>query len=139
MARRARHAMSENTGAPRKALVVEDDEQIGYLLQFILEGEGYAVHLAADGRLAREFIDTAPAPTLVTLDVMLPHVSGVELLAAIRANNDWKDVPVLMLTAKAQEKDIVYALENGASDYIVKPFKPDELRARVRRLTKGNQ
>ena len=126
--------MSENTGAPRKALVVEDDDQIGYLLQFILEREGYAVHLATDGRLAREFIDTAPPPDLVTLDVMLPHVSGVELLATIRAKDDWKDVPVLMLTAKAQEKDIVHALENGASDYIVKPFKPDELRVRVRRL-----
>ena len=131
--------MSENTGAPRKALVVEDDEQIGYLLQFILEREGYAVHLAADGRLAREFIDTASPPALVTLDVMLPHVSGLELLSAIRAKDDWKDVPVLMLTAKAQEKDIVHALENGASDYLVKPFKPDEFRVRVRRLAKGNR
>ena len=130
--------MSENTGAPNIALVVEDDDQIGYLLKFILEREGYAVHLATDGLVAREFVNTAPAPSLVTLDVMLPHVSGLELLAAIRAKDDWKDVPVLMLTAKAQEKDIVYALENGASDYIVKPFKPDELRARVRRLAKGN-
>ena len=131
--------MSENTGAPNIALVVEDDDQIGYLLKFILEREGYAVHLATDGLVAREFVNTAPAPSLVTLDVMLPHVSGLELLAAIRAKDDWKDVPVLMLTAKAQEKDIVYALENGASDYIVKPFKPDELRARVRRLAKGNR
>lgn len=130
--------MSENTGAPRTALVVEDDDQIGYLLQFILEREGYAVHLATDGHLAREFIDTAPPPALVTLDVMLPHVSGVELLAAIRAKDDWSDVPVLMLTAKAQEKDIVHSLENGANDYIVKPFKPDELRARIRRFAKGN-
>ena len=131
--------MSENTGASNIALVVEDDDQIGYLLQFILEREGYAVHLATDGHLAREFINTAPVPALVTLDVMLPHVSGIELLAAIRAKDEWKDVPVLMLTAKAQEKDIVYALENGASDYIVKPFKPDELRVRVRRLAKGNR
>ncbi len=130
--------MSENTGAPRTALVVEDDDQIGYLLQFILEREGYAVHLATDGHLAREFIDTAPPPALVTLDVMLPHVSGVELLAAIRAKDDWSDVPVLMLTAKAQEKDIVHSLENGANDSIVKPFKPDELRARIRRFAKGN-
>ena len=130
--------MSENTGAPKTALVVEDDEQIAYLLQFILQREGYSVHIAADGKLAREFIDTAPAPAIVTLDVMLPHVSGVELLAVIRAKDDWKAVPVLMLTAKAQEKDIVHALESGANDYIVKPFKPDELRARVRLLVKGN-
>ena len=130
--------MSENIGAPKTALVVEDDEQIAYLLQFILQREGYSVHLAADGKLAREFIDTAPAPAIVTLDVMLPHMSGVELLAVIRAKDDWKAVPVLMLTAKAQEKDIVHALENGANDYMVKPFKPDELRARVRLLVKGN-
>ena len=131
--------MSENIGAPKTALVVEDDEQIAYLLQFILQREGFNVHLAADGKLAHEFIDTAPAPAIVTLDVMLPHMSGVELLALIRAKDDWKAVPVLMLTAKAQEKDIVHALENGASDYIVKPFKPDELRARVRLLVKGNR
>ncbi len=131
--------MSENIGAPKTALVVEDDDQIAYLLQFILQREGYNVHLAADGRLAREFIDTAPAPAIVTLDVMLPHVSGLELLAVIRAKDDWKAVPVLMLTAKAQEKDIVHALESGANDYIVKPFKPDELRARVRLLMKGNR
>ena len=104
----------------------------------VIEREGYKVHLAADGKLAREFIDTALPPAIVTLDVMLPHMSGVELLALIRAKDDWKAVPVLMLTAKAQEKDIVHALENGASDYIVKPFKPDELRARVRRLVKEN-
>ena len=128
--------MSENTGAPKTALVVEDDEQIAYLLQFILQREGFNVHLAADGKLAREFIDIAPAPAIVTLDVMLPHMSGVELLALIRARDVWKAVPVLMLTAKAQEKDIVHALENGANDYIVKPFKPDELRARVRLLVK---
>ncbi len=130
--------MSEHIGVPQTALVVEDDELIAYLLQFILEREGYKVHLAADGKLAREFIDTALPPAIVTLDVMLPHMSGVELLALIRAKDDWKAVPVLMLTAKAQEKDIVHALENGASDYIVKPFKPDELRVRVRRLVKGN-
>ena len=130
--------MSENIGAPKTALVVEDDELIAYLLQFILQREGYNVHVAADGKIAREFIDTAPAPAIVTLDVMLPHMSGVELLAVIRARDDWKAVPVLMLTSKAQEKDIVHALENGANDYIVKPFKPDELRARVRLLVKGN-
>ena len=71
--------MSEHIGVPQTALVVEDDELIAYLLQFILEREGYKVHLAADGKLAREFIDTALPPAIVTLDVMLPHMSGVEL------------------------------------------------------------
>lgn len=127
------------TGKPdesRIALVVEDDDQIGYLLRFILEREGYTVHVAPDGRVAQKFIQDSPAPALVTLDVLLPHVNGIELLLAIRAKAQWKDVPVLMLTAKAQEKDIVRALESGASDYIVKPFKPDEFRARIHRLVK---
>jgi two-component system, OmpR family, alkaline phosphatase synthesis response regulator PhoP len=68
--------------------------------------------------------------------VMLPFVDGYQLLAAIRAQDGWEDVPVIMLTAKSQEKDIVRALESGAADYMVKPFKPDELRARIRRLVK---
>jgi DNA-binding response OmpR family regulator len=130
--------MTGPSDAAGTALVVEDDDQIAYLLQFILQREGYTVHLAPDGRLALQFIEASPAPAIITLDVMLPHVSGFELLAAIRARDGWQAVPVLMLTAKAQEKDIVRALEHGASDYIVKPFKPDELRARVRRLVKAN-
>jgi DNA-binding response OmpR family regulator len=63
---------------------------------------------------------------------MLPYLNGLELLAMIRAREDWKDVPVLMLTAKSQEKDIAYALQSGATGYLIKPFKPEELRARIR-------
>ena len=128
--------MTGKANGSKIALVVEDDDQIAYLLQFILEREGYTVHIAPDGRVAQKFIEDSPAPAIVTLDVLLPHVNGIELLAAIRAKAQWKSVPVLMLTAKAQEKDIVRALESGASDYIVKPFKPDEFRARVQRLVK---
>ena len=123
--------------AVANALVVEDDPQIAHILRFILEREGYAVHHAADGRSAISLIDNlASAPAIVTLDIMLPHTDGYELLKRIRARVGWEAVPVILLTARSQEKDIVRGLEAGANDYIVKPFKPDELRARVKRLVK---
>lgn len=130
--------MAEDRDAkPRAALVVEDDDQISHLLRFILEREGYAVSVARDGRAALELIGSLPPPAVVTLDVMLPHADGYELLGRIRAQPGWGAVPVLLLTARSQEKDIVRALDAGASDYLVKPFKPDELRARIRRLVKA--
>ena len=118
------------------ALVVEDDDQIVHILRFILEREGFEVSAARDGRAAEAFIDTLAPPALVTLDVMLPHTDGFALLARIRAKAGWATVPVVLLTARSQEKDIVRALDAGANDYLVKPFKPDEFRARVRRLLK---
>lgn len=132
--------MTMNTGAsPAAALVVEDDDQIAYLLRFILEREGYRVELASDGRSAMALIGSIEPPALTMLDVMLPHFDGYQLLAAIRGQEAWRDVPVLMLTAKSQEKDIVRALDSGADDYLVKPFKPEELRARIKRLVKGRK
>ena len=118
------------------ALVVEDDPQISHILRFILEREGYEVHCAADGRAAESLIGTLAPPAIVTLDIMLPHTDGYELLKRIRSQPGWESVPVILLTARSQEKDIVRGLEAGANDYIVKPFKPDELRARVKRLVK---
>ena len=118
------------------ALVAEDDEQLAYILRFILEREGFEVHAAPDGRTAKELIATLQAPSIVILDVMLPHVDGYELLAQVRASTGWRNVPVIMLTARSQEQDIVRGLEGGANDYMVKPFKPEELRARIRRLLK---
>jgi DNA-binding response OmpR family regulator len=128
--------MNASASPARTALVVEDEEQIAYLLRFILEREGYTVELAREGRAAQDFITSSAPPALVMLDVMLPFVDGYQLLAAIRAQDGWEDVPVMMLTAKSQEKDIVRALDSGAADYMVKPFKPDELRARIKRLVK---
>jgi len=118
------------------ALVVEDDEHIAHLLKFILEREKYRVHVARDGRAGKAFIESQPAPAFVLLDVMLPFVDGFQLVAALRAHPGWEQVPVIMLTAKNQERDIVRALDAGASDYIVKPFQPHELLARVRRLAR---
>ncbi|MBX9905760.1 MAG: response regulator transcription factor [Burkholderiales bacterium] len=131
--------MNQNPSTSGVALVVEDDDQIAYLLRFILEREGYRVELAADGRAAQVLIGSMQPPALAMLDVMLPHVDGYQLLGMIRALKTWQAVPVLMLTAKSQEKDIVRALDAGASDYLVKPFKPDELRARIKRMVRGRK
>jgi len=122
--------------ASATALVAEDDEQLAYILRFILEREGFEVHAAPDGRTAQRLISTLPPPAIVMLDVMLPHVDGYELLAQVRATAGWQAVPVIMLTARSQEQDIVRGLEAGANEYMVKPFKPEELRARIRRLLK---
>lgn len=116
------------------AMVVEDDEDVGRLIKFILEREGFKVTLIPDGRAASEHIRASAPPTLVLLDVMLPHVNGYDLLATARGLPEWQKVPVLMLTAKSRDADIVRALDGGANDYISKPFKPAELRARVQRL-----
>lgn len=118
----------------REAVVVEDDEDIGRLLKFIVEREGFTVTLCNDGRIAAARVASGVIPALVILDVMLPYVNGFELLALIRKSPAWKDVPVLMLTAKSREGDIVRALDEGASDYVTKPFQPGELKARIRRL-----
>ena len=118
-------------------LVVEDDEHIADLLRFMLERQGYRVEAYVEGRAARAFIEGGnPCPKLVLLDVMLPFFDGFELVSIIRSQPGWADVPVVMLTAKAMEADIVRALDAGANDYIVKPFQPSELMARLRRFVR---
>ena len=122
--------------SPPIALVVEDDDHIAQLLQFMLSREGYSVHVAQEGRAAKSFIETQPPPAIVLLDVMLPFFDGFQLISILREQPGWGSVPVIMLTAKTQERDVVRALEADASDYVVKPFQPNELLARVRRLAK---
>lgn len=120
--------------AKRSALVVEDDADIGQLLKFILEREGFEVEHLADGRAALARLASGSTVDLILLDFMLPFASGLEVLAAARGLDGWRQVPIIMLTAKSSEADIVQALDLGANDYVVKPFQPAELRARLRRL-----
>lgn len=120
--------------SPSSALVVEDDEHISYLLQFMLNRNGFMVHVARDGREAKEYIENNSPPDVVLLDVMLPFFDGFALVAILRAQPAWKTTPIIMLTAKTQERDIIRALDAGANDYIVKPFQPAELLARVKRF-----
>lgn len=128
--------MTDMTISP-SILVVEDDEHIGELLKFLLERQGYLVEHCTEGRAARAFIEGGkPPPRLILLDVMLPFCDGFELVGVIRAQPGWAEVPIIMLTAKTTESDIVRALDAGANDYIVKPFQPNELMARLRRYIK---
>ena len=115
-------------------MVVEDDRIVSTLVEHLLLRRGFAVHLAADGRAATAMLDEIEPPQLVMLDVMLPYVDGFELIARIRAKDDWSKIPIIMLTSKTQERNVVRALEAGADDYIVKPFQPQELIARVKRF-----
>ena len=115
-------------------LIIEDDESIAELLRFMVERDGHVAAVLTDGSAARQHILTVAPPALVLLDAMLPYRDGLALLADMRGLDNWRGVPVIMLTAKSLERDIVRALEAGANDYVVKPFQPQELMARVRRL-----
>ena len=130
--------MTEVVSSPQSILVVEDDVHIADLLRFLLERQGYEVEVCADGRAALACIEKgAITPCMILLDVMLPFFDGFELVRSIRARAGWGEIPVLMLTAKTMESDIVRALDAGANDYILKPFQPNELMARVRRYARA--
>ena len=116
-----------------KILVCDDDELLMELLQFRLEAKGFEVLVARDGREALQLIQT-DVPDAVVLDGMMPGIDGFEVLRRLRENAVTKGIPVIMLTARKGERDIVEALQLGASDYLSKPFIPDELTARLMRL-----
>lgn len=111
-----------------KILIVDDDENICEVIKMYLETTGYNVKVAHNGKAAKEeFVNFSP--NLVVLDMMLPGIDGMEVLKWIRKDSN---VPVIMLTAKGETFDKVLALEIGADDYVVKPFEPKELLARVK-------
>jgi len=114
-----------------RILLVEDNEDLAFGLRATLEFEGHDVDVAEDGRAANELLAERP-PDLVVLDLMLPDVSGLELLGGLRKAGD--RTPVLVLTARAEEADIVMGFDRGADDYVTKPFSTAELLARVRAL-----
>lgn len=120
--------------ASQRILMVEDEEDIAFLIRFLLERHGFTVEHAADGRQALDCLATNAPPDLTLMDIMLPYHDGLELIERLRAQPGWETLPVLMLTAKAREVDVVRALELGADDYVTKPFQPEELLARIRRL-----
>jgi DNA-binding response OmpR family regulator len=116
-----------------RILIVEDESHLAEGLRFNLEAEGYAVEIAEDGPAGEEALNDASEPFgLVILDVMLPGMSGFELAQRIRAAGNF--VPILILTAKDAAQDLIRGIEDGADDYLTKPFHLDELLARVRGL-----
>src|SRR5881227_333515 len=111
-----------------RVLVVDDDPALAEMLTIVLRGEGFDTAVVADGSRALPALRELK-PDLVLLDLMLPGMNGIDVCKAIRAESG---VPIVMLTAKSDTVDIVLGLESGADDYVVKPFKPKELVARVR-------
>jgi DNA-binding response OmpR family regulator len=113
-------------------LLIEDDADLTRLLQFRLTREGFGFRHAPDGEKGLVAMAEPPLPDLVILDVLLPFLNGFEVLARIRENPAWRAIPVVMLTSKDREEDVLRGLRSGADDYVTKPFRPQELVARVR-------
>jgi two-component system alkaline phosphatase synthesis response regulator PhoP len=121
-----------------KILVVDDDELLRDLLEFKLRSRGYEVELAEDGEAALEAASASP-PDLIVLDGMMPGLDGFQVLQRLSDSGETRDVPVIMLTARRQEQDVVAGLSLGAQDYLVKPFLPDELVLRIQRILNGRK
>ena len=112
-------------------LIVEDEPGIAEMLKYNLEKDGFRAAVAGNGEEALLMAEEQ-APHLILLDWMLPHLSGLEVCRQLRRAPKSKDIPIIMLTARGEESDRVRGLNSGADDYIVKPFSPAELLARVR-------
>ncbi len=115
------------------ALIVEDNEHVVYLLEFMLDREGFRTTTCTDGREAADFITASEPVDVVLLDLVLPYRDGFEILNQIRGDERWREVPVIVLSARTMERDVVRGLEAGANDYVGKPYNPRELLARVKR------
>jgi DNA-binding response OmpR family regulator len=114
-------------------LAADDDEDILELITFRLERSGYTVVQAHDGEEAWN-LALAQRPDLAVLDVMMPKLDGFELTRRLRAHDTTKRIPIILLTARAQDSDVQEGFDAGADDYIRKPFSPQELRARVQSI-----
>src|SRR5262245_7473348 len=119
-------------------LVAEDDRDIAELITHYLQKSGWEHHVSGSGDDALAYARQHPVD-LVILDVMLPGMSGLEVCRALRADKATAAVPIIMLTARAEEADRVVGLELGADDYVAKPFSPNELVARIRALMRRSR
>lgn len=113
-----------------RILIVDDDRQIADLIEVYLKNDGYIIDKAGDGMEALKKLEQAP-PDLIVLDIMMPKMDGLEFCKYVRKNNQ---VPILMVSAKAEDMDKIMGLMTGADDYMIKPFNPLELATRVKAL-----
>ncbi|UMZ72667.1 response regulator transcription factor [Natranaerofaba carboxydovora] len=117
----------------KNILLVEDEPSMSRLISFKLEKENFKVDVAADGEKAlQKFLDETISYDAIILDLMLPILDGMQVLKKIREEN--KEIPVLVLSAKSQKKDVLDGLNKGADDYLTKPFRPEELTLRLKKL-----
>jgi len=115
----------------RTVVLAEDEPHIAMLVQFTLEAAGFEVDHYANGAEALDRLLTGPVPTVVVLDMMMPGMSGLEVLAQAKADARYADVPVLIVSARAREVDRNTALASGAAAYLTKPFSTEDLRSLV--------
>jgi len=116
---------------PYTILVAEDQQHVRSLIEYKLRNSGFVVVAVEDGIAALQKAEEI-IPDLVLFDVMMPLMTGFEVLGAMKKNQKTKDIPILMLTAQSKEDEVLKGLELGADDYITKPFSPNELAARVK-------
>jgi DNA-binding response OmpR family regulator len=121
-----------------RVLVADDDSDIRELVQLKLSSAGFEVATVPDGRAALDQALADP-PDLLVLDLMMPRLTGLEVCAALRGSPATARLPIILLTAKAQEADITRGLATGADDYVVKPFSPRELLSRVQAVLSRQQ
>ena len=117
----------------KKIVLAEDEPQIARLIKFKLEKEGFEIEWKDNGEDAFNAIKEIK-PDLALLDVMMPVMDGYQVLKKVKENDNLKHIPVIMLTAKGQERDVVKGFDLGSEDYIVKPFRPAELVARIKKI-----
>lgn len=120
-------------------LLVEDEEDIIELVSFHLKKESYSVHSVGSGEEAISFLANDQLPDLILLDLMLPGMSGLDICRTLKTNPKWARVPVIMVSAKNEESDVVDGLELGAEDYVSKPFSPKVLVARIKAVLRRPQ
>lgn len=118
-----------------KILIADDDEILIEIARYHLEGEGHSVSVATDGEQALHLVGI-DRPDLVILDSMMPVLTGPKVLNTLQATPATKSIPVVMLTARAKDDDVVSAIRSGAAEYLTKPFIPGELLIRIERLLK---
>ena len=116
---------------PSTILVAEDQQHVRSLIEYKLRNSGFTVVSAEDGKAALQKA-VEIIPDLILLDVMMPLMTGFEVLGALKKNEKTRGIPILMVTAQSKEDEVLKGLELGADDYITKPFSPNELAARVK-------
>lgn len=123
---------SDNLGCEQDTILIVDDLKANLkLLTYILEAKGYQTSFALSGREALERL-TILTPDLILLDLMMPDINGLEVCQRIKSNPDYRDIPIIFLTASQEEHHLIEAFELGADDYVTKPFRKPELLRRVK-------
>ncbi|NVD27983.1 response regulator [Parasphingorhabdus flavimaris] len=114
-------------------LIADDDDILVDMIRLRLDGHGHHIEVAADGEAALDAV-SSQRPDIIILDMMMPIISGSEVLSKLKSQPETRDIPVIMLTSRSGEADIVQALKAGVDDYLTKPFIPQELIARIDKL-----